>query len=485
MNGICALDSKKAAYFTLGCKLNFAETSSMGNELATLGICKAISDERADVCIINTCSVTELADKKSRQLIRRTIKTHPGAFIIVTGCYAQLKPDEVAQIEGVDFVLGTDQKKDIPTIIVSVARAGGHPSFSGVFPSPSGNDPSPSGVRRMDDVVIISSVEDMLTFTPACSTDDRTRHFLKVQDGCDYCCTYCTVPLARGRSRSGCIADIIKQAEWIADKGGKEIVLTGVNTGDFGKIFQKTVSHPSLINGITKETFLDLLKALDKVQGIERYRISSIEPNLITDEIISFVADSARFMPHFHIPLQSGSDTVLKLMRRRYDTVLFRKKTELIKKRMPDAFIGVDVIVGMRGETDALFKESKTFIENIPFSQLHVFSYSERPSTQALKITPAVPPDIKSERSKQLLYLSEERLYDFYNAHIGKTARTLFEHARKGKNMVGFSENYIKVEIPYQKAFCNTIHTIRMTGWNEGKTALRAIMGCDEEKMTL
>jgi len=429
---------KTVAYFTLGCKLNFAETSTVGKELFSFGIRKARQGERTDFCIINTCSVTELADKKSRQLIRRVHKLYPDAYTIVTGCYAQLKPDDVAQIEGVDLVLGTAQKKDIATLIHDMVRKRQTPAAK----------------------MITSSIKDMKAFSPACSADDRTRHFLKVQDGCDYCCTYCTVPLARGSSRSGILSDIVKQAEAVAEAGGKEIVLTGINTGDFGKN-----AH---------ESFIDLLKALDKVNGIERFRISSIEPNLITDEIIAFVAGSNRFMPHFHIPLQSGSDAVLQLMHRRYDTTLFRHKIEQIKKRMPDAFIGIDVIVGTRGETDAFFNESKMFIESTPFTQLHVFSYSERPGTQALKISPVVPPDIKHERSKQLLDLSAKRWHEFYNNHIGKTAGALFEHTRKGKNMVGFTENYIKIEIPYQKTLCNRISDIQMTGWNDSKTALRA-----------
>ena len=426
------------AYFTLGCKLNFAETSTISNELTTLGISKARQGEQAGFCIINTCSVTELAEKKSRQLIRRIQKKHPDACIIVTGCYAQLKPDDVAAIEGVDLVLGTEQKKDISTCIREMSENGHKPVSK----------------------IIISPTKDMKTFVPACSVDDRTRHFLKVQDGCDYYCSYCTVPFARGQSRNDSIAHIIKQAEWIAANGGKEIVLTGVNTGDFGKS--------------TQEKFIDLLKALDKVNGIERFRISSIEPNLITDEIISFVAESNHFMPHFHIPLQSGSDAILKLMQRRYDTALFRQKAERIKKLMPDAFIGVDIIVGTRGETDELFNESKSFIASIPFTQLHVFSYSERPGTQALKITPVVPPEVKHERSQQLLSLSDKRWRDFYSNHVGKTARVLFEHTRKGNLMCGFTENYIRTAISYQKTLSNRICTVRMTGWNEDNTALIA-----------
>jgi len=430
-------ENKTAAYFTLGCKLNFAETSTVGRELTALGIRRARSGEQADFCIINTCSVTELADKKCRQLIRRIHKAHPAAYLIVTGCYAQLNAEEVAQIEGVDIVLGTAQKKDIPNYIRELVCRGG---------------------QKTDSNRITSPVKDMNTFVPSCSADDRTRHFLKVQDGCDYFCTYCTVPFARGQSRNGAIADLVKQAEAVVEQGGKEIVLTGVNTGDFGKS--------------TRETFIDLLKALDRVNGIERFRISSIEPNLISDEIISFVAESNRFMPHFHIPLQSGSDTVLQLMHRRYNTALFRQKTELIKKRMPDAFIGIDVIVGFRGETDALFDETLSFIESIPFTRLHVFSYSERPGTQALKITPVVPAAKKQERSRLLMELSEKRWREFYDMHRGKTAQTLFEHGKKDKYMYGFTKNYIKTGIAYQKNLCNVIRTVQLTEWNEDNNAL-------------
>ena len=437
--------SKTVAYYSLGCKLNFAETSTIGNELAMLGIRKSRQGEEADFCIINTCSVTELADKKSRQMIRRIRKSHPNAYLIVTGCYAQLQPKKVAKIEGVDLVLGIEQKKDISKYVQEIVERQQKPAS----------------------MIITSPVKDVKTFVPSCSAEDRTRHFLKVQDGCDYFCTYCTIPLARGQSRNGAIADIVRQAEQVVKNGGKEIVLTGVNIGDFGKS--------------TQEQFIDLLKALDKVNGIERFRISSIEPNLITDEIISFVAESHRFMPHFHIPLQSGSDAVLRLMHRRYDTTLFRQKTEMIKKMIPEAFIGVDIIIGTRGETDELFSECKSFIEKIPFSQLHVFSYSERPDTQALHITPAIPPEIKHERSKQLLDLSEKRWRSFYDSHSGKTARTLFEHTRKGKFMFGFTENYVKTEIAFHKSHCNSICTIRMNGWNEDKTALKADIIIDED----
>ncbi|MDF9828869.1 threonylcarbamoyladenosine tRNA methylthiotransferase MtaB [Parabacteroides sp. PF5-6] len=425
--------NKTAAYYTLGCKLNFAETSTIGKSLAEHGVRKTRPGEKADICVINTCSVTELADKKCRQVIRRISKQHPGAFMIVTGCYAQLKPEEVAHIEGVDLVLGTEQKLDIFQYLDDLTK-------------------------KEKGTVISSSSKDIRAFSPSCSADDRTRHFLKVQDGCDYYCSYCTIPFARGRSRNGNIASLVEQAKEVAAKGGKEIVLTGVNIGDFGKS--------------TGESFIDLLKALDEVEGIARYRISSIEPNLITDEAIDFVAKSKRFAPHFHIPLQSGSDSVLKLMRRRYDTALFRHKIEKIKEVIPHAFIGVDVIVGTRGETDELFEETLRFIESIDISQLHVFSYSERPGTQALNIEYKVDPKVKHRRSQALLDLSEKKRIAFYEAHQGEKAIVLFEHTRKGEMMQGFTENYIRVEAPYDKALINETQEVVLGIWNESQSAL-------------
>lgn len=427
-------ENKIAAYYTLGCKLNFAETSTIGKVLAEQGVRKARAGEKADICVVNTCSVTELADKKCRQAIRRISKQHPGAFIVVTGCYAQLKPEEVSHIEGVDLVLGAEQKLDILMYLDDLKK------------------------KEEGGAVIASATKDIRTFSPSCSADDRTRHFLKVQDGCDYFCSYCTIPFARGRSRNGTIASMVEQAREVARKGGKEIVLTGVNIGDFGKS--------------TDETFIDLIRALDEVEGIVRYRISSIEPNLITDEAIDFVAASKRFAPHFHIPLQSGSDEVLKLMRRRYDTSLFRHKIEKIKEIMPHAFIGVDVIVGTRGETDELFEEARTFIDSLDISQLHVFSYSERPGTQALKIAHSVDPKVKHARSQQLLDISDRKLHAFYDAHIGSQAEVLFEHTRKDGRMHGFTENYIKVEIPYDNSLVNETRRVTLTGWNEDRSAL-------------
>lgn len=427
---------KKAAYYTLGCKLNFAETSTLGKQLAEQGVRKVRPGERADICLVNTCSVTELADKKCRQAIRRIEKQHPGAFIVVTGCYAQLKPEEVAHIDGVDLVVGAEHKLDLLRYIDSLEK------------------------RTEGGLVVASASNDIRTFTPSCSADDRTRHFLKVQDGCDYFCSYCTIPFARGRSRNGSIASLVAQAEEVARQGGKEIVLTGVNIGDFGKT--------------TGEHFIDLIRALDEVEGIERYRISSIEPNLLTDEAIDFVAHSRRFAPHFHIPLQSGSDAVLKLMRRRYDTALFRHKIETVKAAMPHAFIGVDVIVGTRGETDEYFEEAYRFIESLDVTQLHVFSYSERPGTQALKIDYVVDPATKHARSQRLLDLSDQKWRAFYEAHSGQTAKVLFEHTRKNGLMHGFTENYIKVERPYDASLVNQAVRVRLGGWNADQTALTA-----------
>ncbi|SEG07282.1 tRNA (N(6)-L-threonylcarbamoyladenosine(37)-C(2))-methylthiotransferase MtaB [Parabacteroides chinchillae] len=426
-------ENKIAAYYTLGCKLNFAETSTIGKMLAEQGVRKVRSGEKADICVVNTCSVTELADKKCRQAIRKISKQHPGAFIVVTGCYAQLKPEEVAHIEGVDLVLGAEQKLDILQYLDNLKK-------------------------KEEGAIIASQSKYIRVFSPSCSADDRTRHFLKVQDGCDYYCSYCTIPFARGRSRNGTIESMVAQAKEVAQKGGKEIVLTGVNIGDFGKS--------------TGETFIDLIKALDDIDGIARYRISSIEPNLITDEAIEFVASSKRFAPHFHIPLQSGSDNVLQLMRRRYDTALFRHKIEKIKEIMPHAFIGVDVIVGTRGETDEYFEEARMFIENLDISQLHVFSYSERPGTQALKIDYVVDPKTKHARSQKLLDISENKLHSFYEKHIGKEANVLFEHTRKGGMMYGFTENYIKIEIPYNISLVNKTNQVILGNWNKEKTAL-------------
>jgi threonylcarbamoyladenosine tRNA methylthiotransferase MtaB len=424
---------KKAAYYTLGCKLNFSETSTIGKMLKEVGIRTVRKGERADICVINTCSVTEVADKKCRQAIHKLTRQHPGAFVVVTGCYAQLKPEQVADIEGVDVVLGAEQKGDLLKYLGSLEK-------------------------HAHGEAVTTTMKDIRKFSPSCSRGDRTRYFLKVQDGCDYFCSYCTIPFARGRSRNGSIADLVEQARQAAAEGGKEIVITGVNIGDFGKS--------------TGETFFDLVKALDAVEGIERYRISSIEPNLLTDEIIDFVSRSRAFMPHFHIPLQSGSDEVLKLMRRRYDTALFAHKIERIKQVMPQAFIGVDVIVGARGETEAYFEDAYRFIEGLDVTQLHVFSYSERPGTQALKIDHVVTPDEKHARSQRLLALSEAKTHAFYAQYIGQEATVLVERATTGEVMHGFTDNYVRVEMKRDDALDNQLVKVRLGEFNEAGDAL-------------
>lgn len=435
-------ENKTAVYYTLGCKLNFAETSTIGKQLAEAGIAKAQKGQKADVCVINTCSVTDLADKKSRQAIRKMIKQHPGAIVLVTGCYAQLKPAEIADIEGVDLVLGSDQKMDVLDYISQ---------FDNIKNGDGDHDKGE---------VFVTKLNQIKKFIPSCSVDDRTRHFLKVQDGCDYYCTYCTIPFARGRSRNGSISSLVAQAQEVAANGGKEIVLTGVNIGDFGKS--------------TNESFIDLVKELDNVEGIERYRISSIEPNLLTDEIIDFVANSKRFMPHFHIPLQSGNDEVLKLMKRKYDTSLFAHKIEKIKGVLPHAFIGVDVIVGVRGETDEHFEDAKRFIESLPISQLHVFTYSERAGTKALEMDNPVDPRVKHERSKALLDISEQKLEAFYNENKGTAQKVLFESASQGHTMVGFTENYVKVATPYNNLFENEVVDVRIGDLNPETMTMEA-----------
>lgn len=425
---------KKAVYYTLGCKLNFSETSSIGKMLKDVGVRTVRKGEKADICVINTCSVTEIADKKCRQAIHRLTKQHPGAFVVVTGCYAQLKPEQVSNIEGVDLVLGAEQKGELINYLGSLEK-------------------------HEHGEAITTATKDIRSFAPSCSRGDRTRYFLKVQDGCDYFCSYCTIPFARGRSRNGKIEDLVAQARQAAAEGGKEIVLTGVNIGDFGKT--------------TGETFFDLVKALDQVEGIERFRISSIEPNLLTDEIIEYVAHSSAFMPHFHIPLQSGCDEVLKLMRRRYDTALFASKIRKIKELMPDAFIGVDVIVGTRGETPEYFEKAYEFIRGLDVTQLHVFSYSERPGTQALKIDYVVPAEEKHQRSQRLLALSDEKTKAFYARHIGQEAKVLMEKSKAGMPMHGFTENYIRVELEHDDSLDNHLVQVRMGEFNEDGTALK------------
>ncbi len=438
-----AFQGKKAAFFTLGCKLNFSETSTFARLLAEWGVTPVKEGETADLCLINTCSVTDVADHKCRQAIHRMVRMHPGAFVVVTGCYAQLAPEKVSQIEGVDLVLGTNEKAQLLDFLSQKW----------------------SGERKQASLHEHHTVatKDIRSFVPSCSRGNRTRFFLKVQDGCDYFCTYCTIPYARGFRRSPSIDSLVSQARLAASEGGKEIVITGVNIGDFGK-------H-------TGERFVDLVRQLDQVEGIERYRISSLEPDLISDELIAFCAQSRAFMPHFHIPLQSGADEVLRLMHRRYDTALFKRKVELIKTLIPDAFIGVDVIVGMRGETPEHFQQSYDFLQSLDISQLHVFPYSERPGTTALRIPLVVEEKEKKRRSAALLKLSEEKTRSFYERWIGREAEVLFEKASRGKAMHGFTKNYIRVELPAEAArpeLDNQLVVVKMAGFNHDATALMA-----------
>ena len=450
-----AFQGKTAAYFTLGCKLNFSETSTFGKMLQELGVRTAEKGEKADICLINTCSVTEVADQKCRQAIRRLVRQHPGAFVVVTGCYAQLEADEVAAIEGVSLVLGSNEKASLVQFL------------SEAWSSEDQGDSSRDSMQNHGSVPLIlrQKTKDIKSFAPSCSRGNRTRFFLKVQDGCDYFCTYCTIPYARGFSRNPSIASLVAQAEEAAREGGKEIVLTGVNIGDFGKT--------------TGEKFLDLVKALDAVEGISRYRISSLEPDLLSDELIDYCAKSRAFMPHFHIPLQSGSDTVLKLMHRHYDRQLFADKIKKVKAVMPDAFIGVDVMVGCRGETPECFEETYQFLRELDVTQLHVFPYSERPGTSALSIPYIVSEQDKKLRSKRLLDLSDEKTIAFYEKHIGEEAEVLFEKAPRGKAMHGFTKNYIRVELSAKEAnpaLDNQIVKVELGELTRDRQALKAIL---------
>ena len=442
---------KKAAYFTLGCKLNFSETSTFGKMLADLGVHVAEEGEVADICLVNTCSVTEVADHKCRQAIHRLVRNNPGAFVVVTGCYAQLESESVSKIDGVDLVLGSDEKANLIQFLSDAWT-------SKESAAERDEDGKAESLHEFHSV----KTKMIKSFAPSCSRGNRTRYFLKVQDGCDYYCTYCTIPYARGNSRNPTIASLVAQAEEAAREGGQEIVLTGVNIGDFGKT--------------TGESFLDLCKALDKVEGIERYRISSMEPDLLSDELIEFCSQSRAFMPHFHVPLQSGSDEVLKLMHRRYDKALFAHKIDLIKQKMPDAFIGVDVMVGCRGETPECFEECYEFLDGVDVTQLHVFPYSERPGTAALRIPYVVDDAEKKVRSKRLLDLSEQKRINFYARYIGTEQEVLFEKATRGKAMHGFTANYIRVELPAKLAneeYDNQILRVRLGEFNRDKSALQ------------
>ena len=453
-----AFQGKKAAYYTLGCKLNFSETSTFAKMLQQMGVVTARKGEVADICLINTCSVTDVADHKCRQIIHRMVRQHPGAFVVVTGCYAQLAPERIAKIDGVDLVLGSNEKANLVQFLSEAWI------LRGERREERGERSDESGYleeRGEGNVICQKKTKDIKTFAPSCSRGNRTRYFLKVQDGCDYFCTYCTIPYARGFSRNPTIASLVEQAEEAVREGGKEIVLTGVNIGDFGKT--------------TGESFLDLVKALDAVEGISRYRISSLEPDLLSDELIDYCAHSRAFMPHFHIPLQSGSDTVLRLMHRHYDSQLFADKIQRIKEVMPDAFIGVDVMVGCRGETPECFEETYHFLDALDVTQLHVFPYSERPGTSALSIPYVVNDQDKRERSQRLLELSDRKTHAFYERHIGRHAEVLFEKAPRGKAMHGFTKNYIRVELPASDAheeYDNQLIQVTLGDFNHDKSAL-------------
>ena len=414
------ISTKKVAFYTLGCKLNFSETSTIARLFENGGYTKVTLEEQPDVYVINTCSVTENADKKCKALVKKALLISPHAIIVVIGCYAQLKPQEIARIEGVDIVLGASEKFNIVEYIQN-------------------------NQKNAETQVHACEIKDVKQFVASYSANDRTRTFLKIQDGCDYFCSFCTIPLARGRSRNDSISNVIQQAKEIASKGVKEIVLTGVNTGDFGKT--------------TGETFLELIQELEKIDGIERFRISSIEPNLLTQEIIEWVAKSSKFVPHFHIPLQSGSDKILRLMRRRYVTELYASKIETIKQLMPDACIGVDVIVGFPDETDEDFLDTYNFINSLDVSYLHVFTYSERDNTTAVRMTNIVPTTVRQQRSKALHILSEKKKNAFYESQQNTTHTILVEAEKSEGYMYGFTKNYVKCRLPYNSKLTNTLVT--------------------------
>ena len=417
-------EARTVAFHTLGCKLNFSETSTLSRMLENEGFEKKEFDDQADVYVINTCSVTDNADKECRQIVRRIQRKAPESFVVITGCYAQLKPKQIAEIPGVNLVLGAAEKFNLAQHIRELSKG--------------------------DSAKICScDIEDVTGFNSSFSINDRTRTFLKVQDGCDYNCSFCTIPQARGKSRSDSIENVLRNVEHLALHGVKEVVLTGVNLGDFGKGPDGTLKY--------EENFFELVKALEKIEGIQRYRISSIEPNLLTNEIIEFVANSDKFMPHFHIPLQSGSNKILGSMRRRYKRELYAERVALIKALMPHCCIGVDVIVGFPGETDEDFKDGFDFLHSLDISYLHVFTYSERDNTHALSITPIVPMNVRHERNKTLRNLSYMKMQYFTEQHHGQTRKVLFEgHENKGM-MEGYTDNYIKITTPFRKEWVNEI----------------------------
>ena len=430
------MNSKTAAFYTLGCKLNFSETSTISRDLEEEGYAKIDFELGADIYIVNTCSVTDQADKKCRNIVRKALKYNPNAFIIVIGCYAQLKPEEISTIEGVDLVLGAQEKFNIGKYLDDTNKK---------------NKP----------VLLNQSIKNVKTFYPGYSIGDRTRSFFKVQDGCNYFCSFCTIPLARGKSRSGSISQTIEKAKEIGRSEVKEVVLTGINLGDFGYG--------------TNENFFQLIKELDQLNGIYRYRISSIEPDLLSEEIIQFVNSSNKFVPHFHIPLQSGSDYLLKKMRRKYDTDLYCSRIRLIKKLMPHACIGVDIIVGFPGETEGEFNKTIEYLKSLPISYLHVFTYSERANTNAPKMNDVVPMDIRRKRSKQLRILSLKLKLKFYNENIGYKGKVLLE-SKEENNLIGFTENYIKVKIPFDDKMINTIQEVRIEKINSDIEAYGSVL---------
>jgi len=428
------VNNKKVAFYTLGCKLNFAETSTISRNFQAQGFEKVDFEEKADIYVINTCSVTDNADKRFKTIVRSALLQNENAFIIAVGCYAQLKPEELARVDGVDLVLGATEKFKVTDYL---------------------NDLSKNSIGEVHSC----EIQEANIFEGSYSIGDRTRAFLKVQDGCDYKCTYCTIPMARGISRSDSLGNVLINAGEIAEKGIKEIVLTGVNIGDYGKGEFGNKKH--------EHTFLDLIKALDEVSGIARFRISSIEPNLLKNETIDFVASSKKFVPHFHIPLQSGSDTLLKLMKRRYAREIYTNRVEQIKRMMPDACIGVDVIVGFPGETDEHFLETYHYLNELPISYLHVFTYSERPNTEAIDLPDPVPMKIRNKRSKMLRGLSVKKRRAFYESQIGKELTVLLEGENKHGLMYGFTENYVKVQTAYDPLLVNTTHRVILTSIDE------------------
>lgn len=425
---------KKVAFYTLGCKLNFSETSTIARNFVNEGFERVEFEEKADVYVINTCSVTDNADKRFKTIVKSALKKNEDAFVIGVGCYAQLKPEELAAVDGVDLVLGATEKFNVTSYI---------------------NDLTKNDIGEVHSC----EIEDADTYVGAYSIGDRTRAFLKVQDGCDYKCTYCTIPLARGISRSDTVENVLKNAKEISEKGIKEIVLTGVNIGDYGKGEFGNKRH--------EHTFLDLVQALDKVEGIHRLRISSIEPNLLKDETIDFVSNSNTFVPHFHIPLQSGSDELLKKMKRRYLRKVYTDRVSKIKEVMPNACIGVDVIVGFPGETDELFLETYNYLSELDISYLHVFTYSERPNTEAIEMDGVVPKNIRAKRSKMLRGLSVKKRRAFYESQIGNTLTVLFESENKEGYIHGFTENYVKVKTPWNPELVNTLHEVILTKIDE------------------